>query len=886
MKNSLWLRFWYNSGVLKKGRTAVLFFFLGVAAFGQNPTPPPPDFSSFFEGLRQSFDTGNRTAFLEVFAEEIRSKEGDLFDTLRQAFKLTRAAFHTASRIIEGETASLFVQTLFQNETEALFETWKLGLIRKDDRWTIRSKEINGNPSMLYNLQIPSGLVEKVSRIEIRHADLTVTFEDAWVYFDNIPRQETGLIVMGAGRLRFSPSTPSERHQLDLRYKNGILETNLVSAFLRFSPSFFESNIKITRAEGASKAMPPLAETARAKNLFARHYANSFTIENSLNGEQLSYIPQGEQVVFELGTDERRGFGYVYSPFSDEEVQFQSRTPDQLVCLYSPVVSGDTGRKMFISFGEKFDVLRCDVDLDFQPLRFFLSAKARVEVAARVQDVDSLKFDFNPALDILRVYDQAGRELFYTQDKSRQLLYIFLLQPLEKGQQTSIEVFYRGTLEPPIQTTDVLSVGQFDAQISLIPPNYDNYLYSHSALWYPSPSEQDYFQSRLRISIPPDYVCVTNGELMEEVTVDEVRRVFTLEKIGNRISIFETRKPLKYLSFIVGKFDRTFTENQAGVPPLRLHVSEDIRGPRKNVLEDARAIIQVYAGIFGPFPYEKLSIVQRVWPSAGGHSPASFLVLNEISRNQVAVTISDPQSPVDLPRYKEYILAHEIAHQWWGQALTGATYHDQWLSEGLAQYAAVRFLKTRYGEKSLPSILNKYVDWTEKKSQIGPITLGSRLSLFDYKGYQAVLYGKTCVALFLLSDLIGEDVFDRGLRAFFEAQSFQGSRTSAFIKAMEAVSGRALEEFFRGWFDSHDLPKVSVTTEVTNSGDGFELRVQVRQNQNPMVFPLSVSWRENGRPVQRKLDVDAPTKVFTFRTSAKPTKFKVNPDRLVPGIFN
>jgi hypothetical protein len=886
MKNSLWLRFWYNSGVLKKGRAAILFSFLGVAAFGQNPAPPLPDFGSFFEGLRQSFDAGNRAAFLDVFAEEIRSKEGDLFDTLRQTFLLTRASFHTASRIIEGETASLFVQTLFQNETEALFETWKLGLIRKDERWIIRSKEINGTPSVLYNLQIPSGRVEKVSRIEIRHTDLTVTFEDAWVYYDNLPRQETGLIIMGPGRVRFSPSTPTERHQLDLRYKTGILETNLVSAYLRFSPSFFESNIKITRPEGSFTAIPPPAETARAKNLFARHYANSFTIENSLNGEELSFIPQGEQVVFELGTDERRGFGYVYSPFSDEEVHFYSRTPDQLICLYSPVVTGDTGRRMFISFDEKFDVLRCDVDLDFQPLRFFISAKARVEVSARVQDVDSLKFDFNPALDILRVYDQAGRELFYTQDKSRQLLYIFLLQPLEKGQQASVEVFYRGALEPPIQTTDVISGGQFDSQISLIPPNYDSYLYSRSALWYPAPSEQDYFHSRLRISIPPDYVCVANGELTEEVMVDEVGRVFTLEKIGNRISIFESRKPLKYLSFIVGKFNRTYTENPAGSPLLRIHVSEDVRGTRKNALEDARAIINVYESVFGPFPYEKLSIVQRVWPTIGGHSPASFLVLNELSKNHVALQISDPQSPVDLPRYKEYILAHEIAHQWWGQALSGATYHDQWLSEGLAQYAAVRFLKTRYGEKSLPSILNKYVEWTEKKSNIGPITLGFRLSLFDFKGYQAVLYGKTCVALFLLSDLIGEETFDRGLRTFFEAQSFKPARTNDFIKAMETASGRPLGEFFRVWFETHELPRAAVTTEVTNSGDGYELRIQVRQAQNPMVFPLHVSWMEGGRAVRQILDVDSPTKTFTFRTSAKPTKFKVNPDRLVPGIFD
>jgi len=878
--------FWYNSSVLKKGWAALFLLFLSLSGFGQDPGPTTPGIDFILTGMRRSFDSGNRAEYLEAFITDLQAREGLVFDSFRESFKMTRVAFYPASKILNGDTgAYLFIQALFQNEQEALFETWKLGLKLDADRWIIRSKEVNGNPTVLYNLQIPSARVEKAARIVIRHADLAVTFENAWVFYDNLSQQETGLIIIGPGRMKFSPSAETERHQLFLKYKSDVLETGLVSAYLRFSPSFFETNIKITPMSGPATGTPPPAEILRARALFNRHYADSFTIENSLNGERLSFIPQSDQVVFELGTDSRNGFGYVYSPFSDEEVHFRSQNPDLLLCLYSPVVSGEIGRRMLVSFGEKFDVIRCDVDLDFQPSRFFISAKARVEVAARVPEVDSLRFDFNPTLDILGVYDKDGRELFYTQDKTRKLLYVYLLQPLKRDDSTSLEVYYRGILEPPIQNTEIISGAQLGVPSGLSDPNYDSYLYSRSAIWYPAPSEEDYFLSRLRISIPPDYSCVANGELTGEETIDEVRRVLNLEKIGNRISIFETTKPVKYLSFIVGKFKEINTENKTEIPPLRVLISEDIRSLRRGFLDDVRAIVRVYEQIFGPYPYEKLSIIQRVWPTAGGHSPASFVVLNELPKKPDSILMSDPQSPVDLPRYKEYFMAHEIAHQWWGQAVTGASYHDRWLSEGLAQYAAVRYLKSKYGEKALPSILKKYVEWTEKMSTYGPISLGPRLSLFDFRAFQAIVYGKSCVALFLLSDLIGEAVFDRGLKAFQEAHAFKSAQTRSFIKAMEQASGRDLGAFFRGWFDSYVLPKVFVTTDLVKDGDGFDLNIKVHQPENPFVFPLAVSWKEKDLLIKKTLDVDAQTKTFTFRVGSKPSKFKVNPDRLVPGTF-
>ena len=109
------------------------------------------------------------------------------------------------------------------------------------------------------------------------------------------------------------------------------------------------------------------------------------------------------------------------------------------------------------------------------------------------------------------------------------------------------------------------------------------------------------------------------------------------------------------------------------------------------MLDQAADILDFYGRAFGPFPYEKLGIVLRPWPLPGGHSPASFIVINEAPGSADADFPTPVDTPVDLSNWDEYFLAHEIAHQWWGQGVSFETYKDQWLSEGLAQFA-VRLL--------------------------------------------------------------------------------------------------------------------------------------------------------------------------------------------------
>ncbi len=98
----------------------------------------------------------------------------------------------------------------------------------------------------------------------------------------------------------------------------------------------------------------------------------------------------------------------------------------------------------------------------------------------------------------------------------------------------------------------------------------------------------------------------------------------------------------------------------------------------------------------------------------------AFVVLNELPWLAGRHSVVSRDSPVDLSRWKEYFLAHEIAHQWWGQGVTPGTYRDQWISEGMAQFAAALYLRRRYGEEVFASILKKFSHWTEKKSDKGP----------------------------------------------------------------------------------------------------------------------------------------------------------------------
>ena len=170
----------------------------------------------------------------------------------------------------------------------------------------------------------------------------------------------------------------------------------------------------------------------------------------------------------------------------------------------------------------------------------------------------------------------------------------------------------------------------------------------------------------------------------------------------------------------------------------------------------------------------------------------SFLPKTERSEMGLSRGGGDPMGPA--------IIAHEIAHQWWGNLLGWQTYHDQWLSEGLASYAAALFLaQGKDGSRQFRDLLHLYKgDLLAKTSEGatvesgGPIWLGQRLSSsLDPEGYSNIVYKKACWVLHMLRGVMtdpktGSDArFFRMLRDFVTRYQGQSVSTEDFIHHAE-----------------------------------------------------------------------------------------------------
>src|SRR5262249_9636331 len=153
-----------------------------------------------------------------------------------------------------------------------------------------------------------------------------------------------------------------------------------------------------------------------------------------------------------------------------------------------------------------------------------------------------------------------------------------------------------------------------------------------------------------------------------------------------------------------------------------------------------------------PYPSFTLALVESERP--GGHSPAYFAQLFQPVPSAPFNIRNDPEVFTSFP---EFYVAHELAHQWWGQAVGWGNYHEQWLSEGFAQYFAALYAQRRRGDDGFASVLRQLRKWAIDMSPQGPIYLGYRLGHIksEPKVFSALVYNKSAAVLHMLRRLVG-----------------------------------------------------------------------------------------------------------------------------------
>jgi hypothetical protein len=836
----------------------------------------------FIADLKESIEKRELDSYKQAFSTDLANVETERFKSFFKDFSMDTVSVVNVSVNKENSNQSrIFLTLSFENKYSIILDTWLIDVIRVNNKWEIFNKDTLGQTQSLYKLEMPSEKMERVRKVEINHRDISFSFRDSVVFYDNVPELETALIVIGEGEVTFTPSLPREQHHLELISNKRSIQNQIDCVYLRFSPDFFKNNIKIIKGTTGKKAIEE-SEIELAQSLFTKNYPKSFTVKSSLTQDFFSVLPKSEEAIFEFKVDKFGEMTYIFSPFAFEEINLYQWKKDRIICLYSPPME-ENGKRMFISFGQKVDIRDYELDLSYEPKNYYFSGKSKIRFESNIANLNSIKFRLNPKLKILRVTDNEQNKLFFSQDDYRKTVYIYLLDRLSRGEIGEIDIYYSGSLSPLKEGTDAARGMSGQAEIEFIEKRDKSYLYSRSSYWYPVPSEDDYFTARLKLVLPSGYTAVSNGKRIHDSSKNPVQDNQSSDNEGYSINTFEVKNQIKYLAFIVGKMS---LEGEVKEPVLiNYYRAPKTRSYEGDIFKTAGEIIDFYQNLFGPYPFDKLSIVRQVGKSQWGHSPPAFVVINDLPLMSQVSSRRRARSPVVLSSWDEYFLAHEIAHQWWGHGVSWETYHDQWISEGLAQYSASLYLKDKYGEEDFGDILKQFSIWTERNSEWGSITMGSRISHLDFEAYQSIIYNKTALVLNMLRDLLGDEMFFLGMQRFFFRNKYSAADTHKFRIIFNELARNDLDPFFNGWFDSYHLPEVKVSYSLDKNGADYILRFSVIQGERFFTFPLWLEWKENGNRVRKKLVVDKRVVNSDFKLKYKPKKIKVNPDKAVPGKF-
>jgi aminopeptidase N len=201
--------------------------------------------------------------------------------------------------------------------------------------------------------------------------------------------------------------------------------------------------------------------------------------------------------------------------------------------------------------------------------------------------------------------------------------------------------------------------------------------------------------------------------------------------------------------------------------------------------------------------------------------------------------------PAAFSGYPEFFIAHELAHQWWGQAVGWRNYHEQWLSEGFAQYFAAMYAQHQRGDESFASVMRQLRRWGIEASDQGPIYLGYRLGHIrgESRVFRALVYNKSAAVLHMLRRLVGDDAFFRGLRRFYRESRFRKAGTIDFRAAMERESNRSLERFFDRWIFGSTIPRLKLGYRV----EGTDVLIHLEQVGELFDIPVTVTLQYSDR---------------------------------------
>jgi len=437
-----------------------------------------------------------------------------------------------------------------------------------------------------------------------------------------------------------------------------------------------------------------------------------------------------------------------------------------------------------------------------------LEATARLSLRVVVDGLRAVAFEMNSELTPETVRDGRGRVLDWF--RSQNELVAVLTEPAAVGDELEISLSYAGRI------VDKVANG--------------TWVQRDTTGWYPHTGIIDRATYTVTLRWPEKLDLVAPGDVEAHGSDED----------GGEWRRWRLDRPSIGFSFEVGRYETVV--GRAG--DVTIDVAVDRMGRKADrelpgeILATVIDVLDYYSEIFGPYPLDRLQVVS---------SPRGFSqgLLGFVSLSTAAVLDWEVWGALLGIEDRRTVIAHELAHQWWGNLVGWRSYRDQWISEAMASYAALLWARNRLdaaGDDRLgwgptanwQTELLRTTDDGRPIESLGPVVVGTRLnSSISSNAYPAIVYKKGAVVLDMLSMIFPAEAFEEILGRIVEVASDRLVATDDFLLAIERLGGADLSWFTSRYVYGTGLPEIYYTSTFEELDDGRWAVAGVIEQQAP-----------------------------------------------------
>jgi aminopeptidase N len=505
------------------------------------------------------------------------------------------------------------------------------------------------------------------------------------------------------------------------------------------------------------------------------------------------------------------------------------------------------------------DVESYSLEIELLPAERALRGHERLRFVAREGKLSEIALDL-AGLAVQAVRDEGGGALRFRQERDQ--LFIGFARPLAAGEAREIAIDYAGkpqrglwfVAEKDGLPTQVFTQGACD----------------DARAWFACvdhPAERA--ASEIVVRMPRAWTAICAGERVERSEQGE----FALER---------WRASFPHPAYLETLCAGEFASQQALVDglPLSYHAAPLLAGLLTPSFDETGAVLSCFARLTGQrFPYPKYAQVCVAEFPFGGMENLSATTLTENA-------LVDERGQRDAPM--SGLVAHEAAHQWFGDLVTCADWSDAWLNEGFATYFAALYLAEAQGPDAFALALADMQEAdaaADQGAQRRPVILGRCIDPIDL--FTGRIYAGAAVRLHLLRGQLGDAAFFGGIRNYLAENAGKSVRTRELRGAFERASGRDLGRFFEQWFEAPGHPEFSLAWRWDEGRKQQVVKLDQRQrigDGTPAAYelPAELEIKLGNEKRFEKLQLASRKQLFQFDCPERPLWVRFDPQGWIP----